>query len=331
MKKYLQELIQSQSRIIIPDFGAFIISRDDGQHILFNNFLTFNDGLLVSYICEKEGVNSDQALSKINNFINEIKDELAENKEYLIEGVGVFKKSDDGSIIFIAEKNDEKLQDEKIEKEQIEEKVESHRTSSLNVDDNNLLILDEREEKPVEKPVIKPEVTPAPPKVTHTSTVTQNTNVISNKTVIEKDKNKSWIWILLVLLILLISATVIYFFTDVPDRLFNKKQEVEAPVIEVVVVVEEPEPIVEEIKKEPIIIRQHHIIVGGFKDASKAENLAQSFKSRGFEKSQFFMHKDRYLVSINWFRTTSEALRYQERIVTNNKIENWILSVDMEE
>ncbi len=55
MEQYLLELIKNNNRVIVPNFGAFIVSRDAGTTVLFNNFLSFNDGLLINHVSKKEG------------------------------------------------------------------------------------------------------------------------------------------------------------------------------------------------------------------------------------------------------------------------------------
>src|SRR5690554_1671104 len=114
MEKYLQELIQSHNRIIIPDFGAFIISRDNGQNILFNNFLTFNDGLLVSHICEVEGINSDQALEKVAQIIQKVKTALTKEGKYKIVKIGTLVRGEEGAISFESEEVEDPISENEL-------------------------------------------------------------------------------------------------------------------------------------------------------------------------------------------------------------------------
>lgn len=341
MEKYLQELIESQSRVIIPDFGAFINSRDDDeQHIVFNNFLTFNDGLLVSYICEKEGINSDQALEKVNEYITQIKNALSDNGEYHIEKIGTLHKSDEGFISFTEEKAEEPESDEvTTESETVVEEIEI--AIPVKVDENDLLILDEEEEAKKEQVAAEPKAKivttvekPTPP-IHHTT----HTTIIKEEktTVIEEKRSNSWIWILLILLLLIFGAVALYFFTPVFDR-FKGAKETETPIVEMEIPeVDEEVAIsdsieqVEEIVKEPVIIRQHHIIIGTFRDNDIAQQRVERLKSDGFDKAKVVENKGKFLVSMTWFTGISEALRYQEKLAGVDKIENWILSIDGEE
>lgn len=74
MEQYIVELIKSNNRIIIPGFGAFLIARERGYTVLFNNFLNFNDGLLAAYIAQKEGITTDQANEQIEQYVSLVKE-----------------------------------------------------------------------------------------------------------------------------------------------------------------------------------------------------------------------------------------------------------------
>ena len=57
INEYIKELISNNSRVIIPDFGAFMIQNsDNGKIISFNDFLKFNDGVLVNKIIVNEHI-----------------------------------------------------------------------------------------------------------------------------------------------------------------------------------------------------------------------------------------------------------------------------------
>lgn len=100
MEKFILELIRENNRVIIPNFGAFIISKENGVSILFNNFLSFNDGLLVNYVAEKKGVDTVAATDQVFSFVDGLKKVLEEKGEYLIKSLGIFKKDDNGVLRF---------------------------------------------------------------------------------------------------------------------------------------------------------------------------------------------------------------------------------------
>lgn len=100
MEKYILELITENNRVIIPNFGAFIISKEPEISILFNNFLSFNDGLLVNYVAEKKDIDTIIATDLIFDYVDQLKKELDETGTYSINRVGVFKKDDNGILRF---------------------------------------------------------------------------------------------------------------------------------------------------------------------------------------------------------------------------------------
>jgi nucleoid DNA-binding protein len=83
LSNYLKALIESNNRIIIPDFGAFMIQDSpEGKQISFNDFLKFNDGLLVNQIIKTDKVSKIQATDQIKEFITEVEKSFAQNKPY---------------------------------------------------------------------------------------------------------------------------------------------------------------------------------------------------------------------------------------------------------
>jgi nucleoid DNA-binding protein len=100
MEKYILELITDNNRVIIPNFGAFIISKENGINVLFNNFLSFNDGLLVNYIAEQKGIDTIQATDQVFEYVDMVKKELEDKGEFKIDKLGYFKKDEHGILKF---------------------------------------------------------------------------------------------------------------------------------------------------------------------------------------------------------------------------------------
>lgn len=363
MEKYLQELIQHQNRIIIPDFGAFIVSRDNGQHILFNNFLSFNDGLLVSHICEAEGINSDQALEKVRGFIDKVQAALKKDGRYTIPKIGTLTQSDGGSITFEAEAVPQEakqasaestvVKKEKEEKLDNKEKKEKKEDTSL-VEKSELLDLDvSKQATPPKSTAVKAEKKPTPAEPKKEVVVEQKVvNKESEKTptvLINNEYNSSrhpkWLWILLILLLLLIGCAVIYFFTDIPNKLgiFNTEKsqtEVveESPAPELVPL---PQPvdssaIDKKIEEEPVEsaletgTRLHYVVVGAFKKEADAIDYKEKIISQGLNSATILMHEGMYLVSSDSYSSVSTALRRQEELLKTHRLENWVLSITVE-
>lgn len=101
--KYIAELLKTNTRVIIPDFGAFMVKTTPGsseKQISFNDFLKYNDGLLVNHIAKTESINKDEALKKVKAFVEDIQKELKTNKPFKVEGLGYLFKDPRGSIKF---------------------------------------------------------------------------------------------------------------------------------------------------------------------------------------------------------------------------------------
>ncbi len=109
---YIQELLATNNRVIVPNFGAFLVratskSKDANtleeklKDVYFSPFLKFNDELLEKYIIKKESVTKEQAAEKIIQFIEEVKKELEQEKPYNIKNFGKFEADKQGKVQFI--------------------------------------------------------------------------------------------------------------------------------------------------------------------------------------------------------------------------------------
>lgn len=109
---YIQELLATNNRVIVPNYGAFLVratskSKDAKtleeklKDVYFSPFLKFNDELLEKYIIKKENVTKEQATEKITTFIDDVKKELDLEKPYIIEGFGQFVADKQGKVQFI--------------------------------------------------------------------------------------------------------------------------------------------------------------------------------------------------------------------------------------
>lgn len=88
LSNYIKSLIDIHNRVIVPDLGAFMLKSDASKVIYFNEFLRFNDGLLVDYIAEKEQIDKIEAAKKVKLFVDDVNKQLSANKTVEIEGIG---------------------------------------------------------------------------------------------------------------------------------------------------------------------------------------------------------------------------------------------------
>ena len=108
---YIQELLAANNRVIVPNYGAFLVRatskskdatslKEKLKDVYFSPFLKFNDELLEKYIIKKETVTKEQAAQKITQFIDDIKKDLDQEKPYVVEGFGQFVADKHGKVQF---------------------------------------------------------------------------------------------------------------------------------------------------------------------------------------------------------------------------------------
>lgn len=99
ISQYLKELLLLNDCVIIPEFGGFVANYKSAtiennqffpptKEIAFNNKLISNDGLLINYISEAEGIDYFSAKQKLDSFVEETLLNLERNRNVYFEGVG---------------------------------------------------------------------------------------------------------------------------------------------------------------------------------------------------------------------------------------------------
>ena len=99
ISQYIKELLLLNDCVIIPEFGGFVTnykpaSIENNQffppakEIAFNNKLISNDGLLVNYIADREGINYFEAKQKLENFVEETQLNLERNRNVYFDAIG---------------------------------------------------------------------------------------------------------------------------------------------------------------------------------------------------------------------------------------------------
>ena len=90
VNKIIAEYMGRNKRLIVPEFGAFIKKENEGN-IVFVPFLKKDDGVLAEEIATGYGIRTTDASTIINEYVAEIRDTVANNGSYLIEGLGRIK------------------------------------------------------------------------------------------------------------------------------------------------------------------------------------------------------------------------------------------------
>ena len=111
--KVLFDLLVHHNCVIIPEFGGFIAKRVSSQidyekgiisppskHLLFNRFLTADDGLLISSFVQSEGEDYDAVKTKISNIVSALDKKLSNGEELAFKHIGTLKRSENGNYVF---------------------------------------------------------------------------------------------------------------------------------------------------------------------------------------------------------------------------------------
>ena len=108
---YIKELLLLNDCVIIPGFGGFVsnykpASVRSGQfnppskEISFNEKLTFNDGLLINHLVEKEGDNYLAVSKKVELLVQELNYRLTDGETISIDGIGSLAYDDNENLRF---------------------------------------------------------------------------------------------------------------------------------------------------------------------------------------------------------------------------------------
>ncbi|MDD2279133.1 MAG: SPOR domain-containing protein [Bacteroidales bacterium] len=101
--EYLIELIKNNTRVILPEFGAFLI-KDDGsgvfkpENLTFSPFLKYNDGMLEDILASKKKTTKDKARALLSSYIESLKQELTEKSAFELKDIGILYLDNRGSI-----------------------------------------------------------------------------------------------------------------------------------------------------------------------------------------------------------------------------------------
>lgn len=179
--EYLIELIKNNTRVILPEFGAFLI-KDDGsgnfkpENLTFSPFLRYNDGMLEDKLASKNKITKDKAKELLASYIEQLKQELATKNTYELKDIGVLYLDKRGSIHFdptgtktttTAKKAEPGLKEEKPKKEEpLKENktAPEQKTQEKKVEAIEEPVVEKKTEEVVTKETQEPEPKIVPPK-----------------------------------------------------------------------------------------------------------------------------------------------------------------------
>ncbi|SFE58735.1 HU domain-containing protein [Sunxiuqinia elliptica] len=108
---YIKELLLLNDCVIIPGFGGFVSNYKSAtvqnarfsppsKAVSFNEKLTFNDGLLINHIVEKEGENYLAVSRKVDLLVQEMNYRLTDGETIEIDGVGSLAYDENENLAF---------------------------------------------------------------------------------------------------------------------------------------------------------------------------------------------------------------------------------------
>ena len=96
MEDLIVSLLRENGRIIIPEFGAFIVKTKSPLKAIFNEFLQYNDGALIGAVEKKENIEREEATKMVKDYVAQINERLSNGENVSINEIGVLVKSTTG-------------------------------------------------------------------------------------------------------------------------------------------------------------------------------------------------------------------------------------------
>lgn len=113
VKRHLEILLLDNDCVVVPDFGGFVayhvsahFDETDGLFIPpkrtvgFNPQLKMNDSLLAQSYVEAYDISYPEAIQRIENEVAELREIIARDGSYTLDGIGTLSGNDDGGYLF---------------------------------------------------------------------------------------------------------------------------------------------------------------------------------------------------------------------------------------
>lgn len=338
ISKYIKELIPNNSRIIIPDFGAFMIQdTPTGKVISFNDFLKFNDSVLLNRIITSEKVDAAKGKESIKAYIAEIEAAFKAGESFAVEGVGYLSKDGQNNINFEQDENAKgKSKPKAAAKPKAEPKAEEVKPAAAPAAAPKVETPKaEAPKAPVAEP--KPQSQPSAPQTsTPKATTYINNSYTNNKMEIKTKNNKTLTTVLIIVAALVIVGVLVWMAIDfnwfgpfktakeapAPIEVIDTTPAIDTTAVDTLEVVE-PEPVIVEEPVDPSS-KHYHLIAGSFQVESNALRFQEDMRSRGYNAVILTRGTGYHYVSIKAFDTRSEAVAEWRNMTLENP-NLWIL------
>ncbi|MEX0287702.1 MAG: SPOR domain-containing protein [Flavobacteriaceae bacterium] len=309
---YIEELLYRYNCVVIPDFGAFLTQMKSAvihqpsntfypptKIISFNEQLTSNDGLLVSYMANAEGITYEEMLQETLRTGIEWKKQLQAGKRLTFANIGELWLNREGKIQF-----------------QPSNKV-NYLTSSFGF--SSFVSL------PVTREVLKETVTELEEKIPFIITPEER----------KKTNFRPYMkYAAIILLALSTGLTAFRFYDETSTKQQLAREDAQILVsknIQEATFFNSEPMVLPELKLEvtkKVSSRQHHIIAGAFRLQKNADKKVRQLKRRGY-KNAAYIGVNRYglhQVSYGSFNDPKKALAELRKIKLTVSADAWLLS-----
>lgn len=340
INRYIKELLNEHNRVIVPDLGAFLYKGESSKIIYFNEFLRFNDGLLLNYIAEQGKIDKIEAAKQIKAYVEDTNKRLQAKKKVAIEGIGHLYLDENDKIQLqtdaIPEPQTEEPQSKPsavAEEPKVSEQVEPIVTfekpaSEVNSGIKPLVSFDFPETK-TESP--KSAFQAPPPTKVKPATPTSKKKNTPPPTA---KSNRTILWISSIVVIIII--TLLYLFVIKP-LYQNKEREKNAVItnanLDTIVIAkkdstqETMQPVAKQNNTVPMTNSGHkkyHLVVGCFVQENNADKVVQKLRNEGFSPEKFAKIEEMYFVSIASFNNKASAEKHLRELKSKGYKDIWI-------
>jgi len=312
LEKHISELLYQYDCVIVPNLGGFVannISADYNEktgvffppvrEIGFNRSLSHNDGLLINYIAESEGLTYESCQDKLLKHINILKYQLNRGEVLKIDNVGHLKIDSVGNISFVPNKE------------------QSFNTESFGLSTFHFRTLEqEKEQNLTSRRLVRRTL-----EVKGVKQIAASIALIIGLWMISPDLNYQ---------------AQQSDFSDVLSELKTPERKIESNNTKTIeAVVEDVTAEVEEVKEEVVDIEEtkvvtennYFIIAGSFKEKQPAVEYLYKLHKRGIEKAEIIEGNGRYRISLEGFVSKLDASKaltvYRKKNGFNSA---WLLS-----
>lgn len=332
LNEYIKELIASNNRVIIPNFGAFLLratSKNKNKKdlaskiddIYFSPFLKFNDELLVNHIMKNEEIDQKSALDKISDYIKSIEEGVEKNGVFTIEGLGEFYQDAQGKVQFKIHSSETETGEEASQKETKKSASEKPKETppkatkadkkTVNEKAANTKKQEPRKEatKSTERKE-EPKKEPAPKAAAQKASASQK--VTSKQPVQKQKKGTNKGLVLSIAIGLPIAAIFIWAMLnfDSVQKIFSKKEE--APKQTTEKVTKEPK---KEDKKAAGQDETKEQAAAGDKTTKDQQAKAQNTKDSKPEKTTTQPKEKKFYIVAGSFRNKDNAIKYRDKLI----------------